>query len=241
MDLSNVVQCLAKALRWRPRRQGQAVAPFDGRTGTFQVAATDKSAPDFRGRGRLAYAGRHYLQFAGSGEYFLKFGTDSPETLLAYADFDGTVALKPQVPLKTYTPHLQDWHAGDPTWKDGKGKGLIGAINYLASKGVNAISFLPYNAGGDGDNVWPFVSRDDKFHYDVSKLDQWQIVFDHAQQKGIYLHFKLQETRDRRQRPRDPRQTDASPCRSRSMRETTGRSESCTCASSWRDLDTRSR
>ena len=41
--------------------------------------------------------------------------------------------------------------------------------------------------------MWPFVERDDKFHYDVSKLDQWQIVFDHAQQKGIYLHFKLQE------------------------------------------------
>jgi hypothetical protein len=58
---------------------------------------------------------------------------------------------------------------------------------------VNSISFLPYNAGGDGDNVWPFVTRDDKFHYDVSKLDQWQIVFDHAQRKGIYLHFKLQE------------------------------------------------
>ena len=55
------------------------------------------------------------------------------------------------------------------------------------------MSFLPYNAGGDGDNVWPFVDRDDKFHYDVSKLDQWQIVFDHAQAKGIYLHFKLQE------------------------------------------------
>jgi hypothetical protein len=28
----------------------------------------------------------------------------------------------------------------------------------------------------------------------VSKLDQWQIVFDHAQGKGVYLHFKLQET-----------------------------------------------
>ncbi len=58
---------------------------------------------------------------------------------------------------------------------------------------MNSISFLPYNAGGDGDNVWPFVTRDDKFHYDVSKLDQWQIVFDHAQQKGLHLHFKLQE------------------------------------------------
>ena len=97
------------------------------------------------------------------------------------------------MPLHTFAPHVKDWRRGDPTWKGGKGKGLIGAVNYLASKGLNSISFLPYNAGGDGDNVWPFVSRDDKFHYDVSKLDQWQIVFDHAQQKGIYLHFKLQE------------------------------------------------
>ncbi len=93
-----------------------------------------------------------------------------------------------------YGPHVQDWRAGDPTWRDGKGKGLIGAINYLAGKGANAISFLPYNAGGDGDNVWPFVQRDDKLHYDVSKLEQWQIVFDHAQRQGLYLHFKLQET-----------------------------------------------
>ena len=182
-----------KGLALASNMAGQAVAPFDGRTGTFQVASTDKRAPDLRGRGRLQYVGKHYLQFAGSGDYFLKFGTDSPETLLAYADFDGTIARKPAVPLKTFAPHVQDWNTGDPTWKGDSGKGLIGALNYLASKGVNSISFLPYNAGGDGDNVWPFVARDDKFHYDVSKLDQWQIVFDHAQRKGIYLHFKLQE------------------------------------------------
>ena len=172
---------------------GQAVAPFDGRTGTFQVAASDKKYPDLRASGRLQYTGKHYLQSAGTGDYFLKLGADSPETLLAYTDFDGTVARKPQVPLHTFAPHVQDWRAGDPTWKGGKGKGLIGAINYLASKDVNSISFLPYNAGGDGDNVWPFVERDDKLHYDVSKLDQWQVVFEHAQQRGLYLHFKLQE------------------------------------------------
>ena len=83
--------------------------------------------------------------------------------------------------------------AGDPRGRTER-EGLLGAVNYLASRHVNAMSFLSYNAGGDGDNVWPFVSRDDKFHYDVSKLDQWQIVFEHAQRKGIYLHFKLQET-----------------------------------------------
>jgi hypothetical protein len=74
--------------------------------------------------------------------------------------------------------------SGDPTWKDGKGKGIIGALNYLADKGANAVSFIPYNAGGDGDNVWPFCERDEKLRYDCSKLDQWQIVFDHAQAAG---------------------------------------------------------
>lgn len=170
---------------------GQAVAPYDGRTGSIQVQASNKRAPDFRALGRLRYVGKHYLQFAGTGEYFLKAGADAPETLLAYRDFDNTSTLK--TPLHTYAPHVQDWQRGDPTWKDGKGKGLVGALNYLSSKKMNSFSFIPYNAGGDGDNVWPFVRRDDKFHYDVSKLDQWQIVFDHAQQKGLHLHFKLQE------------------------------------------------
>ena len=171
---------------------GQTVAALDGASGSFEVAASNKTTPDFRARGRLEYVGAHYLRFAGTGEYFLKTGADSPETLLAYQDFDNTRTLK--TPLHTYAPHVDDWKAGDPLWKDSQGKGLVGAINYLSSKGVNSISFLPYNAGGDGDNVWPFTDRDDKFHYDVSKLDQWQIVFDHAQARGLDLHFKLQET-----------------------------------------------
>jgi hypothetical protein len=45
-------------------------------------------------------------------------------------------------------------------------------LNYLASEELNSFSFLTYNAGGDGDNVWPFVERDEKMHYDVSKLGQ---------------------------------------------------------------------
>ena len=71
---------------------------------------------------------------------------------------------------------------------------MIGAINYLSSKGCNVFSVLTYNAGGDGDNVWPFIERNDKFNYDCSKLDQWGTVFDHGTAKGMYLHFKLQET-----------------------------------------------
>ena len=168
------------------------IAKFNGKTGSFSIAATDKSGRDFRGRGRLQYVGKHYLQFAGSKEYFLKAGPDAPETFLACKDFDGTTTKK--VALKTWKPHVRDFRKGDPTWKGGKGKGIIGAVNYLAAKGCTGFSFLTYNAGGDGDNVWPMVARDDKLHYDCSKLDQWQIVFDHAQSRGLYLHFKLQET-----------------------------------------------
>lgn len=172
---------------------GEALAPYHGLAGSFEVADTDKAAPDFRAGGRLDYVGRRYLRFAGSGEYFLKAGADAPETLLACEDFDGTVANRTKGPLKTWAPHVADWRPGDPAWKDGKGKGLIGALNYLSGKGVNAFSFLTYNAGGDGDNVWPFIAREAKLHYDCSKLDQWGVVFDHATAKGLYLHFKMQE------------------------------------------------
>lgn len=85
---------------------------------------------DLRALGRLDYVGKRYLQFAGTGQYFLKVGADAPETLLAYADFDNTIAGNPKkAPIKTWSPHTQDWQTGDPTWKDGKGKGLIGAVD----------------------------------------------------------------------------------------------------------------
>lgn len=173
---------------------GEALKPFDGVTGSFEITKTDKTGRDFRAHGRLQYVGKHHLQFAGSKQYFLKAGPDSPETMLAYVDFDNTVAGKSdKVPLKSWEAHVADWKSGDPTWRDGRGKGLIGSLNYLASKGVNAFSFLTYNASGDGDNVWPFADRDAKLHYDCSKLDQWAVVFDHATVRGLYLHFKLQE------------------------------------------------
>ena len=176
-----------------PSSASRAQAAYEGKAGSFNIDPSDKSGRDFRAKGRLSYVGNRYLQFAGTGEFFLKAGPDAPETLLAYQDFDGTSAMKDNVPLKTWEPHAKDWQDGDPIWKNGRGKGLIGALNYLASKGINSFSFLPYNAGGDGDNIWPFIERNAKLHYDCSKLDQWQIVFDHATTKGLYLHFKTQE------------------------------------------------
>ena len=175
--------------------ESKALVPYDGVSGSFEVVATDKVGPDLRAKGQLRYVGKRYLQFAGTKQYFLKVGADAPETLLAYEDFDNTVAgNKKKAPLKSWSAHVKDWRSGDPTWRNGKGKGLIGAINYLSGKGCNAFSFLTYNAGGDGDNVWPFIQREDKLHYDCSKLDQWGIVLEHGTSKGMYLHFKMQET-----------------------------------------------
>ncbi len=177
---------------------------FDGETGSFMVQPCDPQAPGFWRWGRLQYVGQHYLKFA-DGPYYIKGGCDSPENLLAYADFDGTVA------SHHYAAHVQDWRPGDPVWQDGKGKGLIGAINYLASQGVNSIYFLVQNIGGDGQDVWPFAgaidrrgaASNDNLHYDISKLHQWNIVFEHAQRRGIMLHVVLNEAEEMNKRELD--------------------------------------
>jgi hypothetical protein len=177
----------------------EPVAPLHGLKGAFTVGPSDKTGRDLRAHGLLQYVGKHHYRFAGSGRWLLKFGPDSPETLLAFAGFDGTVANKPgKAPLKHYAAHLRDWREGDPQWtspeQSGDSRGLIGALNYLADSGCNAISFLTYNVGGDGDNVWPMIAPDQRLRYDCSKLDQWHLVFQHAQAQGLMLHIKLQET-----------------------------------------------
>ena len=176
-------------------KMGESARYCDGRQGSFFVMPSDKQGVDFRAKGRLQYVGEHYLKFAGNGEYFLKCGADAPENLLAYSDFDGNFKNDGYGDrlIKTWQPHIQDWQEGDPIWANGKGKGLIGAVNYLSSKGMNAISFLTMNIMGDDKNVFPYTSYDERERFDVSKLAQWEKVFEHAQSKGIFLHFKTQE------------------------------------------------
>ena len=44
--------------RWMGGREsngGQALAPYDGKTGSFTVGATNKTGADFRAGGRLAH------------------------------------------------------------------------------------------------------------------------------------------------------------------------------------------
>jgi hypothetical protein len=178
------------------KNAGQSAGFMDGQSGSFDIGPTDKTGRDFRGKGLLKYVGKHHLRFAETSEYFLKCGADAPENFLAYADFDGdfkTDGRKDDL-IKTWGPHIKDWKPGDPTWQNSKGKGIIGAINYLASQGMNVFSFLPLNIKGDDQNVFPYLTYDERERLDCSRLDQWEIVFVHGTKLGMYLHFKTLET-----------------------------------------------
>lgn len=176
----------------------------DGLSGEFTIKASDKKAKDFRAKGRLDYIGQRYLQHKATGEFFIKGGADSPENFLGYREFDGTYyggnnrqrsgEDSPNAGLHAFEPHIKDWNPGDPQWQEGKGKGIIGALNYLAGKGMNSVYFLTMNILGDGEDVWPYTDRNERYRFDCSKLDQWEIVFSHMDSLGIMLHIVLQET-----------------------------------------------
>ena len=180
-------------------------APGDGLEGDIIVVDPSDGQSDPLAPGRLRYNGHHYLQYSGNHRYYLKAGTDSPENFLAYDEFDSSRPNLPtespqregeaaRVPLHHYGPHIADWKPGDPTWKNGLGKGIIGALNYLSEQGVNSVYFLTMNIDGDGDDVWPYRTRTDRYRFDCSKLDQWDRVFDHMDRLGIALHVVLTET-----------------------------------------------
>ena len=108
----------------------------------------------------MQYVGQHYLQFAGTGEYFVKAGADAPENTLAYNDFDATSNRKSL--RKTWSFHQQDYNAADAssyTWQGGKGSELLGAVSYLSNQGMNAFSFLTFSFAGDDQNVFPHLLK----------------------------------------------------------------------------------
>ncbi len=183
-----------------------APSDFDGASGSFVIGPTDKTGRDLRGKGRLQYVGKHHLRFAETGEYFLKMGADSPESLLNYTDFDDQPLGATY--LRSWAPHAADYDPSDAaefTWKGGKGTNLLGAIKYLSDKGMNAFSFIPFTIGGDDKNVcphllkgtasnpsWSTAVHHDRF--DVSRMEQWDRIFAYGDKKGMYLHFKTLET-----------------------------------------------
>ncbi len=189
---------------------GTSAGFMDGATGRFNVKPSDKTGRDNRAKGRLEYVGEHYLRYAETGEWFVKAGSDAPENTLAYEDFDAVPNEGGR--RKSWQPHARDYDPAEAeayTWQNGKGSELLGAVAYLANKGVNAFSFLTFNILGDDRNVFPHLLkvspsdyggsdawRNDVYQdrFDVSRLAQWERIFSYADTKGMYLHFKTQET-----------------------------------------------
>lgn len=84
-----------------------------------------------------------------------------------------------------------------PTWgtsRNPRGKSIMGAINYLASVKMNSMYVLLLTVGGDSRDVWPFTSAKERYRMDVSKLAQWEVLFEHMNSRGVALHALFSET-----------------------------------------------
>ncbi len=200
---------------------GSGAGFMDGSNGSFSVSESDKGGRDHRAKnkGMLRYVGQHYLRYTGTnptspnGNWFVKAGADAPENTLAYVDFDATPNRGNR--RKSWNPHQQDYQASDAsayTWSGGKGTELLGVVRYLSNKGLNAFSFLTLSLHGDDENVFPHLLKVNentyngyndgqqwnqgvhKDRFDVSKLAQWEKVFEYADKKGMFMHFKTLET-----------------------------------------------
>jgi hypothetical protein len=67
-------------------------------------------------------------------------------------------------------------------------------INYIAEVGLNSIYLMPFTYAGDGNDVWPWADPQTRDSFDVSKLEQWEWIFSHLQQRGILIHMLVAET-----------------------------------------------
>jgi len=188
---------------------GKPLAGIDGTTGSFKVSATPRN--NVRARGLLQYRNEQYYRWSGTNKPFFKFGVDSPENMLAYIDFDRTPNARGM--RHDWLPHVRDYSASAQsfTWGGGRGKGLLGRFAYLQGVGVNSVSMLLFNVGGDDQNVIPQIMRvsADSYaklspadqwakgvehdRYDVVKLAQWQRALSYADELGLQVHFKMQE------------------------------------------------
>ena len=179
---------------------GAAVRPLDGVTGNFSVAQTSANGRDMKAKGLLQHRdGERYLRHAGSGSVFIEGGMDSPENIFGYDEFDNTRKFNNvgscKGVLHRFPSHERDWNNG-PTWgNNGRGKSLIGLINYISGKGVNGVYVMAMTVNGDGCDAHPWTDYSgNRLQYDVSKLDQWEIAFSHMNTKGLLIHFMTQET-----------------------------------------------
>ena len=149
---------------------------LNGVTGSFTVRKVAADAPDYIRWGRLEAVGTaedriRYLKFR-DGPYWLKAGCDDPENFLGkYKNYDTLAERK-------------------------------AAIDYLSEKGINSLYIMSHNIDGDDKDVWPWLGRTTKeakangaanSRFDVAKLDDWRLLFEHMQQRGVVVYLILED------------------------------------------------
>ena len=150
--------------------------PLDGARGSFIVTGVSDDAQGFWKWGRLEHSGTpqngiRYLKFR-DGPYWLKAGCDDPENFLgSYSNFA--------------TPAQRR-----------------AAVDYLAEHGINSLYVMTHNLDGDDKDVWPWLGasaqeaktksgKDARF--DITKLEQWRVLFEHMQTRGVVPYLILED------------------------------------------------
>ena len=82
--------------RWATRTQRPSTCRRKVRCVRRSRPPSDASGRDLRAQGDCNTSASTICNSPVSGQYFLKVGADAPETLLAYADFDDTIAGNPK-------------------------------------------------------------------------------------------------------------------------------------------------
>ncbi len=181
---------------------GTPTGALNGVSGSFDITGSGAVTRDMRTRGLLEHrSGETRLRFAGTGDVFVQGGVDSPENLFGYDEIDNTIKFNNRGSCKgilhSFDPHEQDWNPGDPVWGNGRGRSLIGLINYIADTGANSFYIMMNTVNGDGCDAHPWTeynSSGDVKSFDVSKLDQWEVALSHMTSKGLLIHAMTQET-----------------------------------------------
>ena len=199
------------------------MTPLNGSSFVFTVSAHDTAGSGFIPSGLIRYVeGSRYFSATegGPNNYFLKTGFGSPENFLAYKGFDrykkgSNPGTNLQGILHEYDNHKKHYRGEplDPMWRNAAPggdqpyyvgpSGIIGALNYLADNGCNALYAMVMNLGGDGQDVFPthytlngsgdIIRSGDRKNFDVVRNEQWFKTLKHAQDRGIFLDLYFAE------------------------------------------------
>jgi CubicO group peptidase (beta-lactamase class C family) len=160
---------------WRVITHSSAAA-LDGLEGSFEVEPAAPDAPDFFRWGRLEAVAQpgDGIRYLKfrDGPYWLKTGADGPENFLGSFEHYDTQEKRTK------------------------------AVDYLASRGINALYVMTHNVGGDHRDVWPWLGNSEEkakasatrdVRFDIPRLERWRTVFEHMQRRGLAIHLVLED------------------------------------------------